>query len=84
MDDLEGKPLSDGELCECGGRYYFSKYCGAYVCEKCSSHKGLGRCFCGWRKGQKSEAGDTPETPEGEDSDYFGDEPVDEEGFYID
>lgn len=37
--------------CECGGEYYFNTYCGAYVCEKCKDHQGLGRCFCGWSKG---------------------------------
>lgn len=70
------------------GHYYWRNYCGAYVCDKCEDHKGLCRCFCGWRQGHQTgyafEAGDTPQTPEGEDSEYFGDEPVDEEGFYRD
>ena len=71
------KDPDDGGVCECSGHYWWRRYCGAYVCDRCGDHKGLARCFCGWHKGQG-------ETPEGEDSDYFGDEPVDEEGFYRD
>ena len=71
------KDRDDGGACDCGGHYWWQRYCGAYVCDRCDDHKGLGRCFCGWHKGQG-------ETPEGEDSEYFGDEPVDEEGFYRD
>ena len=58
----------------CEHEYEFRKYCGADVCVKCGDHKGLARCFCGWNKGQG-------ESLEGEDSEYFGDEPH-EEGFY--
>lgn len=36
------------QKCECGGNYYFSNYCGAYVCDSCYNHKGLARCYCGW------------------------------------
>lgn len=25
-----------------------NKYCGAFLCDKCSNHKGMERCFCGW------------------------------------
>lgn len=34
--------------CSCGGDFVFSRYCGAYVCERCDNHKGLARCYCGW------------------------------------
>lgn len=35
--------------CEtCGGELVFSRHCGADVCEKCSNHDGMDRCFCGW------------------------------------
>ena len=36
--------------CECGGEFEFSRSCGADICVKCGSHKGLARCFCGWSK----------------------------------
>lgn len=55
---------------ECGGHYWFRKYCGVFVCDKCGDHKGLGNCFCGWNKGRG-------EKLEGEECDeYFGDEPT--------
>jgi len=46
-------PLSSrpGGKCRCGGTYYFNNYCGAWVCEECDDHKGLGCCFCGWKAG---------------------------------
>ncbi len=45
--------------CECGGEFYFRKYCGCHVCEKCDKHvhlnssetsisQTLACCFCGW------------------------------------
>lgn len=34
--------------CKCGGTAYFSRYCAAYICEKCDAHVGLARCYCGW------------------------------------
>jgi hypothetical protein len=34
--------------CHCGGTARYQKYCAAYVCEKCESHIGLTRCYCGW------------------------------------
>jgi len=40
------------EKCRCGGEYWFSKYCGAWVCDTCNDHKGLARCYCGWGLGQ--------------------------------
>lgn len=99
IDSTHVKDRDDGGKCDCGGQYWWRKFCGAYVCEKCDDHKGLARCFCCWRKGQnrvwingkivvEKHSGyafeKTPEKPEGEDSDYFGDEPVDEDGFYRD
>ncbi|MEJ2248071.1 MAG: hypothetical protein P8Y70_00240 [Candidatus Lokiarchaeota archaeon] len=36
------------EKCDCGGTYYFNKYCGCYVCSLCNNHKDLARCYCGW------------------------------------
>ena len=30
------------------GYYEWSRYCGAHVCNNCSDHKGLVRCYCGW------------------------------------
>lgn len=27
---------------------YFSRFCGAKVCDNCGEHLGLARCFCGW------------------------------------
>lgn len=94
------KNPDDGGTCECSGHYWWRPYCAAYVCDRCDDHKGLARCFCGWRSGQnriwingkiivdKNSGGfnpeHIPEKPEGEDSDYFGDEPVDEDGCYRD
>jgi hypothetical protein len=40
------KPLS--VICDCGGEFWFNRYCGAYVCTQCDNHKGLARCYCGW------------------------------------
>jgi hypothetical protein len=34
--------------CCCGGDAYFTRYCGAWVCQKCDAHLGLARCYCGW------------------------------------
>jgi hypothetical protein len=34
--------------------YTFRDYCGAYVCEGCRDHYGLGMCFCGWKAGGSS------------------------------
>jgi len=31
-----------------GGLMTFSPYCGVLVCESCSQHDGLARCYCGW------------------------------------
>lgn len=46
----------DGTPCEqlklCVGVYYWSNYCGVYVCDCCGAHKGLARCYCGWNLGQ--------------------------------
>lgn len=42
---IEGTPC---EKEKCDGHYYFNKYCGAFVCDKCHDHHGLARCFCGW------------------------------------
>ena len=39
---------SECEECE-EGIYQFNDYCGAYVCSDCNNHRGLARCFCGWR-----------------------------------
>jgi hypothetical protein len=36
------------EKCECGNDFFYSKHCAAWVCEECSSHKDLARCYCGW------------------------------------
>ena len=41
--------MNETITCECGGQYFWSKYCGAYVCQQCGNHKGLVRCFCGWK-----------------------------------
>ncbi len=30
------------------GYYRFRRYCGAYVCDECSDHRGLAKCYCGW------------------------------------
>jgi hypothetical protein len=65
------KRLHDGEHCpECGGMFWFSDYCGAYVCQECGRHRGLTRCYCGWsesgRDGRQElvEAGETIEEEE--------------------
>lgn len=43
-------------LCSLGEHnYQWCKYCGAQVCVECDDHKGLGRCFCGWPRGEKLE-----------------------------
>jgi hypothetical protein len=35
--------------CEnCSGNMIRSKSCGVKVCEDCSLHEGLVRCYCGW------------------------------------
>jgi hypothetical protein len=35
--------------CEnCGGNMIRSKSCGVKVCQDCSLHEGLVRCYCGW------------------------------------
>jgi len=35
--------------CEvCGSEVTYSKYCAAYLCDSCSNHNGLARCYCGW------------------------------------
>lgn len=46
-----------GGKCRCGGTYWWSNYCGAWVCdnEDCGDHRGLARCFCGWPAGEKLE-----------------------------
>lgn len=41
----------DGESCPkqgCRGHIWFESYCGAYVCDICSHHDKLSRCYCGW------------------------------------
>ena len=42
--------IIEGSTCyECKkGKYYFRKYCGAFVCTKCGHHYGMSSCFCGW------------------------------------
>ena len=32
----------------CQHQYKFRDYCGAKVCDGCSDHEGLARCYCGW------------------------------------
>lgn len=32
----------------CGKEVTYSKYCAADVCDNCSNHNGLARCYCGW------------------------------------
>lgn len=40
---------TDPKTCpQCDGTAHFSRYCGAYVCDKCGWHVGLVRCWCGW------------------------------------
>ena len=34
--------------CSCGGNFHMNKNCGAKVCDKCTNHEGMARCFCGW------------------------------------
>jgi len=49
--------------CDCGGTFFFSTHCGAYVCDRCDKHKThekgqtLARCFCGYglRAGERLE-----------------------------
>lgn len=38
----------EDKQCSCGGIATFSRYCGAWVCEKCGKHLGLCKCYCGW------------------------------------
>jgi hypothetical protein len=40
--------MNNNEACSCGGKFHMNKYCGAFLCDKCSNHKGMERCFCGW------------------------------------
>lgn len=49
----------DGTKCEhCkDGHYYWSKYCAAYVCDKCGHHKGMIGCYCGWNVKNLYDAG---------------------------
>jgi len=35
---------------KCDGEIMFYEDCGAYVCDKCDTHIGLARCYCGWSK----------------------------------
>jgi hypothetical protein len=32
----------------CDGMAHYSRPCAAYICDVCSAHVGLARCFCGW------------------------------------
>jgi hypothetical protein len=41
-------PLEGTTCRKCNGTYSFNSYCGAFVCDKCGDHHGLGQCFCGW------------------------------------
>jgi len=47
---MEGDLLLDDErgACGCGGKWFFSRGCGAVVCDRCDAHRGFSRCFCGW------------------------------------
>jgi len=43
--------MKDGDSCRkpgCDGQYWWSRGCGAAVCDACDDHAGLCRCFCGW------------------------------------
>ena len=40
--------MSEQSKCSCGGKYEFSRYCGAWTCPNCDNHRGFARCFCGW------------------------------------
>lgn len=40
--------LNKQENCSCGGRFVFTQYCGAKVCNDCNNHLGYARCYCGW------------------------------------
>jgi len=44
MTEIEGSVCTECER----GKFYWRKYCGAYVCDTCGYHRGLARCFCGW------------------------------------
>ena len=46
---IEGLILKDNKCEACKkGRYFFSSYCGCYVCDRCGYHRGISQCYCGW------------------------------------
>lgn len=58
------------KTCTCGSEAAFNNYCAAYVCNVCSSHVGLARCYCGWAESGgngRQELIDMGETIEPED-----------------
>jgi hypothetical protein len=44
----EGGETGTNLRCSCGGALEQIRACAAYVCDRCSRHKGLVRCWCGW------------------------------------
>jgi hypothetical protein len=61
----------DQGICECGGHYHFSVYCGAEVCDKCGEHKHMAMCYYGWKSGGgHATALDFAENGERIDEDY--------------
>lgn len=54
----------------CNHEYYFRMYCGTLVCIKCSDHKGLARCYCGWSLSGRNGRTELIEMGENLDEDY--------------
>ena len=54
------KKMTDNICTRCNkGIMQFRKFCGVDVCNKCGYHQGLGKCYCGWPKGEKLEDDDS-------------------------
>lgn len=49
-DERKAQEQKRAGKCSCGSDYEFNRYCGAYVCCGCGSHKGMDRCYCGFSR----------------------------------
>lgn len=52
------------------GRAWFSRYCGADVCDECGGHVGMARCYCGWSASGRDGRRELIEYGEQIDDDY--------------
>lgn len=58
------------QRCKTEGAMRLSSYCGVYVCDECSYHDGLARCYCGWSLGGHDGAQELREMGENIEEDY--------------